>query len=239
LAPKLASIDANIHAYIPFGKLAAMDLSRCNPLGVAVATSARSDRIQSSLSGNRMFRRLVTIGAAGLVVASASAAHALTPEQVSAGFREGTVRYCLEAALRGVTIGELPEGDRTGLAPASPSIRDMVRATNPTGPLWDVLSAQGIVVVSEPAPGACEVLAYGPPVERTFKAVLKDAKKRSKALADVPVKPGYDPIVYRLEQADGGAKIALDLSGAEPGAPGHFFRFSMLNAKVTREAAAP
>jgi len=177
--------------------------------------------------------------AAGFAVLAAPPSQALTAQQISLGFREGAVRYCLEAALRGVSVGQLPDADRAGLVVAAEEMRGMVRASNPNGPLWDVVSARGIVVVSEPAPGVCEVMAYGPPVESTFKAVLKDARKRSAVLTEVRVDPGYDPIVYRLEQAEGGVKIALDLSGAEPGAPGHFARFSMMSAKVTRIVPAP
>ena len=188
-----------------------------------------------------MLRRLAL--AALALPAFAGAAHAMTPEQISAGFKDGALAYCLEAALRGVPVGDLPPDRRGGIAPADETMRGMVEASNPTGPLWDVAVAKGIVVVSEPKPGVCEVMAYGAPVERTFKAVLAGARKQVPALRPVPIQPGYDPIAYRLvlPPAEGGASsasapaptVALELHGAEPGAPGHMSRFSMLTARIT------
>lgn len=175
-----------------------------------------------------------------LLAGSASApAYALSPSDVSRGFREGAVSYCLEGALRGVGLAELPPELMSGIAPADESMRGMVKHSNPTGPIWDVLSARGIVLISEPKAGVCEVVGYGAPVEATFKATLKDARKRSSELAPIPAEAGYDPIVYQLEQTVGAASIMLRLSGAEPGTPGHAFRFSMLSAVVRRAPSTP
>lgn len=173
--------------------------------------------------------------------ACAGAASAMTPAQISTGFKEGALAYCLEAALRGAAVGELPPALRRGISPADETMRGLVEASNPAGPIWDVATAKGIVVVSEPRPGVCEVVAYGAPVERTFKGVLSDARKKLPDLKAVPIKPGYDPIVYRLEQGEAAGGVALELRGAEPGAPGRMFRFSMLTARVTYapKAAAP
>ncbi|MCR5873733.1 hypothetical protein LRS10_05805 [Phenylobacterium sp. J426] len=165
--------------------------------------------------------------------ACAGAAWAMTPAQISAGFQEGAIAYCLQAALRGVAVGDLPAEARQGIAPADETMRGMVEASNPKGPLWDVASAKGIVVVSEPKPGVCKVMAYGAPVERTFKGVLNAARKTLPAFKPVPIQPGYDPIVYRLERNEPAPAIALELRGAEPGAPGRLFRFSMLTARIT------
>lgn len=171
--------------------------------------------------------------AALAIHACASAASAMTPAQISAGFKEGALAYCLEAALRGTAVGELPPEARRGISPADETMRGMVEAANPAGPIWDVATAKGIVVVSEPKAGVCEVMAYGAPVERTFKAVLGDARKKLPGFKPVPIQPGYDPIVYRLEQGEGAGALALELRGAEPGAPGRMFRFSMLTARIT------
>lgn len=182
--------------------------------------------------------RIVPLGLAAILVAvSAGQAQAMTPAAVSAAFQEGVAKYCLESALRGGGIGALPAELRAGIAPSTEDMRDMVRASNPSGPIWDVLSGKGIVVISEPSADVCEVVAYGAPVKATFKGALKAATKREPALKAVPVTPGYNPIVHRLETVEGGAKVTLDLAGAEPGTPGHLFRFSMLTGKVTRAPA--
>ncbi len=56
----------------------------------------------------------------------------------------------------------------------------------------------------------------------------------------VPVKPGYDPIVYQLESVSGGVRYIVHMEGAEPGTPLHALRFSLLYAYVLRgPASAP
>lgn len=169
---------------------------------------------------------------AGLVATQASAA---TPAQVSAAFTEAAVDVCLQAALSGNGVTGLPAPVRDRLTPAEPMLRDLVRTPNPTGSVWEIASARGLMVISEPSPGVCEVSTYGAPVERTFNATMSAARKRIPTLTSVAVQPGYDPIVRRLETQDGPAGAILELSGAEPGAPGHMFRFSTLTAKVTRK----
>ena len=106
---------------------------------------------------------------------------------------------------------------------------------NPNGEVWEIASALGILVITEPSPGECAVFTYGAPVERTFKATMAAARKKVPALNPVPVTPGYNPIVYRLETQEGPAGVTLDLYGAEPGAPGHMFRFPTLHATTTRK----
>lgn len=109
----------------------------------------------------------------------------------------------------------------------------MVEATNPSGPIWDVATAKGIVAVSGPKPGVCEVMAYRAPVARTFKGVLSDARRKAPSFKSTLIEPGYDPIVYRLEHGAPPRSVALELRGAEPGAPRRMFRFSMLTARIT------
>ena len=170
------------------------------------------------------------------VSAPAMTASALTAEDVSRGFRDG-VGVCITAGLQGKSIGQLGETDLKGLSPGGESMRSML---NLSGPVWDVPSAKGIVVVWEPKAGDCEVMAYGPPVDLTFKAVVADAKKQAPKLVDVPIQPGYDPIVYRLNAVENGAvRLDVVLHGAEPGTPGHTFRFSMLKALVMWPSTSP
>ena len=170
------------------------------------------------------------------VSASATTASAMTAEDVSRGFRDG-VGVCITAGLQGKSIGQLGEADRKGLSPGGESVRSML---NLSGPVWDVPAAKGIVVVWEPKSGDCEVMGYGPPVDLTFKAAVADAKKLAPKLVDVAIEPGYDPIVYRLNEVENGAvRLDVMLHGAEPGTPGHTFRFSMLKALVTWPSTSP
>lgn len=179
---------------------------------------------------------VVALAVASVVELRAGSAVALSPDQVGAGFQEAVVNYCLEAALRGVDLSNLPASDRTGITPANESMRDMVGKTNPSGPIWDVRRAQGIVLISEPRKGVCEVLAYGAPVERTFKRTLDSARKRAPGLVEKAADAAYNPIAYRLEKVSDGTRVSVRLSGAEPGTPGHMMRFSLLMATVARDA---
>jgi hypothetical protein len=183
-----------------------------------------------------MHRRLIVTGLAlALVGGVATKAMAATSVDVGAAFVEAAVDVCLEASLSGGGIANLPPAVRARLTVASPGMRGLVRSPNPNGEIWEIASALGYMVITEPSPGECEVFTYGAPVERTFKATMAAALKKVPALIPVPVTPGYDPIVYRLETQEGPAGVTLDLHGAEPGAPGHRFRFPTLTARTTRK----
>ena len=166
-------------------------------------------------------------------------AHALTPQQVSEGFIRGVVDYCLKATLAGSSISALPDSDRVGLTQAPEQQKMMLGPEAKDAPAWEVAPAAGIVVVYEPSAGVCKVFAYGPPVELTFSETLRRAQKAAPNFTETHPKPGYDPIVSGLERIQAGKKITIQLSGAEPGTPGHAFRFSMLKATVELAPEVP
>lgn len=169
-----------------------------------------------------------------LIAGVSNEAIAATPDEVGAAFVEAAVEVCLQASLSGGGIAGLPPAVRSRLSIASPEMQGLVRSPNPNGEIWEIASALGMMVITEPSPGECEVFTYGAPVERTFKATMAAARKKVPTLKRIAVTPGYDPIVYRLETQEGPAGITLDLHGAEPGAPGHMFRFSTLTARTAR-----
>jgi len=173
--------------------------------------------------------------ALALVGGVAAKAMAATSDDVAAAFVEAAVDVCLEASLSGGGIANLPPAVRARLTVASPEIREMAVSPNPNGEAWEIASALGILIITEPSPGECAVFTYGAPVERTFKATMAAARKKVPTLNPVPVTPGYNPIVYRLESQEGPARVTLDLYGAEPGAPGHMFRFPTLHATTSRK----
>ncbi len=72
------------------------------------------------------------------------------------------------------------------------------------------------------------------PVDQTFKDVLFAMDKTFPQLKPVAVQPGYNPIVYQLEGVLSGRRFVLHMEGAEPGVPGHDFRFSLLYGYVLR-----
>jgi hypothetical protein len=103
-----------------------------------------------------------------------------------------------------------------------------------------VISGAGIVVLTEPAEGACEVLAYGPRVRPVF-------ERAAKAVTDlragyVQTENGEDAkdIFRTFERiAPTGEKVIIELVGGEPGMEGRQFRYPLMNAFVKRSGAAP
>ncbi|WP_140984366.1 hypothetical protein [Asticcacaulis tiandongensis] len=175
------------------------------------------------------------ISIAGLMVLMATGAAAATPQQVANGFVEG-VGVCLEASLLGVKVSALPPAYSKLIRKGDEAGRFLVSATNPDGPIWDVKSAAGQVIISEAADGDCEVVTYGAPVESTFKSALNVIQKRDSRFIDAGDKPdSYTPIRYGLVAEAEDSKIHIVLQGAEPGtAPQRRFRFSTLSARILR-----
>jgi len=158
----------------------------------------------------------------------AGASAAATPQQIAAGFVDGT-GICLEASLRGVAIKALPAEFKTRDAKAPESARFMTGSRNTNGPIWTVNTAPGNVLISEAAAGDCEVISFGPPVDDTLKQASTAIVAREPAFTDAGDKPdSYTPIRYGLRH--GGVHVILE--GAEPGTvPGRYFRFSTLSAR--------
>jgi hypothetical protein len=132
----------------------------------------------------------------------------------------------------GVSVGQLPQTARAGLTPSPEEQKKGMLGSDAGAQAWDVPPAQGIVMVYEPAPGVCKVMGYGAPVAATFGEALRRAERAFPDFHRIELKPGYDPIRMGLERSAGGKTLRIVLSGAEPGAPGHMFRFSLLTASV-------
>lgn len=171
---------------------------------------------------------------AGLVAAAlfavAGTASALTPQEISEGFANGVI-VCLKAVEAGGSVADLPEASRAGLEPSSAGQKAML-GPDADSPAWDVAPAKGVVMVFEPKRGGCRVMAYGPPVQLTFQETVGRARAAYPDFANSPLTAGYDPIVAGLERTAGVNRLVVELRGAEPGTPGHTFRFSTLSAVV-------
>jgi len=161
---------------------------------------------------------------------------ALTPDQVATGFIDA-VKVCARSAIVGVPISQLPESDRAGLLPGKPDL--LALGGFPDGrPVYDVLSAKGIVQIGEPKGGECIVLAYGPPVRPVFADTARILTAEDFGFSETRNTETPSDILRDLEQprgADGKAKVHL--VGGEPGMQGRRFRFPMLDATVTWSSA--
>ena len=172
---------------------------------------------------------LIVLLSALFVSAQHAAAQNVTPGDVADAYVEG-VTLCARAKVAGGGIAQLPENERAQVAEAAPQMRALSRA--PEGrPVWDVLSARGIVVISEPTDSQCDVTAYGPRVRPVFERVAQALS----AAGFIEVETQQDPgaILRAFERVEGERSVRVRLDGGEPGMPGRMSRFPVLVAFVS------
>ena len=178
--------------------------------------------------------RFVIAAVLAAMLAAPVSAQQLTANQVGDGFVEA-VALCAKAKLAGGGIAALGEADRALVAEGDAQAQAFARS--PEGrPVWDVVSARGIVLISEPADHRCDVIAYGPRVEPVFSAVTARLRRDDLnfSVIDAPQTPSAIVRVY--QRVSGEARVEIRLDGGEPGMPGRTFRFPMLLAFVTSNA---
>lgn len=173
----------------------------------------------------------------GAPAAAADGRPALTAEDVTKAFVEA-VGICAKAAFRKQSIGQLPAADRTRVAVADERIRTFAQA--PEGrPAYDVLSASGIVVITERAPNSCEVLAYGPRVRPTFERAGAALVGLGMSYVEVENGENAADIFRTYERVSAtGEKISVRFIGGEPGMEGREFKFPLMNAYFSRSGGA-
>jgi len=175
-------------------------------------------------------RRILFAALSALFVsAHPAAAQNLTPEDVADAYVEG-VSLCARAKTAGGGIAQLPENERAQVTDAAPQMRALARA--PEGrPVWDVLSARGIVVISEPTDSQCDVTAYGPRVRPVFERVAEALS--AAGFTEVATQQDPSAILRAFEHVEGERRVRVLLDGGEPGMPGRMSRFPVLVAFVS------
>ena len=167
------------------------------------------------------------------MASTAGAAYAqMTPAHIAAGFSEGVTDVCVPAVTVAGGIAALPDSVRALVSPAPEDARFLAQSRNPTGPIWNLESAKGVVIVSEPGPGQCEVLAYGPPVTPTFRS-MTSVLTATAFVEDLASRRGPPFLHQEFVGSGSNAEVKVILDGSEPGAPGRTFRFSLLSGYVT------
>ena len=169
------------------------------------------------------------VAAAALCVAlAAPPAHAqVSADDVADAFVEA-VALCARAKLAGGGIADLAQAENR-VAAAGEDARAFLRA--PEGrPIWDVLAARGIVLISEPDESRCEVTAYGPRVRPVFDRVAAELTGGNLEFTETEVPQDPSAIVRDFNRTNPNVNVRLD--GGEPGMPGRTFRFPMLLAFV-------
>jgi hypothetical protein len=196
-------------------------------------------------SGPNLRAALVALATAGLLALPADAqtsnltspSSGLTKAEVETVFA-AAIFDCLRTRMDGQSIRDLPASDRADLRPASADDRIWAQNPSPETPVWVTEKLGYLLSIAEPAPERCEVRAIQLPVEDTFRVVRFAMSKAFPDFKPVTLRPGYDPIAYQLEMVDHDTRYVLHLEGAEPGAPMHAFRFSLLYALFLRQPAS-
>lgn len=162
---------------------------------------------------------------------------ALTADDVSKAFIEG-MTLCAKAAFRKQSVAQLPAPDRALVAQADQQLRTFAQV--PDGrPAFDVLSASGIVVISEREPGSCEVLAYGPRVRPTFQRAGDALVGLHMSYVETENGETAAEVFRTYERVSAtGEKVSARFVGGEPGMEGRTFRFPVLNVFFSRSGGA-
>jgi hypothetical protein len=145
---------------------------------------------------------------------------------------------CAKAAFRRQSIGQLPATDRALVGQADQTMRDYAQA--PEGrPAYEVLSASGVVVITERERNSCEVLAYGPRVRPAFEraGAALVALRMSYALIENGETPSDIFRTYERVSATG-EKVSARFIGGEPGMGGREFKFPVINVFFSRSGGA-
>lgn len=171
---------------------------------------------------------VVAAMAAAPVLAQRSAVSAdLSPAAAAEAFKQAVVSVCVPAVTGGgVSALALAREGNVQPTQDAETRRQAGAAADET--VWDVADARGVVTVREKA-GQCVVTVYGPASGPTVAdATLALVLRGFEALAGPA-----DGFTQTLTGRRNGRRMLVQLSGANPGGPGHQSKFSVVTATVS------
>lgn len=169
------------------------------------------------------------VALAGFAHAQRAAVSAdLSPEAAAEVFRNAVLEACVPA-VTGAGVSGLSAAQRGKLQPTNDAETRKQAGAGPDETVWDVMDGKGVVTVREKA-GRCVVSVYGPPAVPTMMSVAQGLTGGAgfERLAG----GAGGGISQTLSGSSGGKSVMVQLSGSEPGMPGHQSRFSVLTATV-------
>lgn len=178
------------------------------------------------------------ISAIGLALLLAAPAHAqreavspdLSPEIAGQVFARTVADICVPA-VAGNGIGALSAAQAGTLRQTQDVETRKQAGAEADETVWDVMDGKGVVTVREKA-GRCAVSVYGAPAKETV-------KRTAKALQSAPG-AGFAGTVSATELTTrsvlefGSRNVLAEVTGSEPGSPGHQSKFSVVTATVSR-----
>lgn len=170
---------------------------------------------------------LVCGGAASAQRAAVSAD--LSPEAAGQAFRRAVVEGCVQA-VTGPGVSATAAAQTGKLQPTQDAETRKQAGAGPNETVWDVAEARGVVTIRETA-GRCIASVYGPPSAPTILSVSQALSTAGfEALAGPATSGGF---TQTLVGSHNGKRVSVQLSGAEPGAPGNRSTFSVVTATVS------
>ena len=172
--------------------------------------------------------------AIALTVLACSSAHAqrnavsvdLSPEAAAQAFKAAVVDVCVPA-VSGGGVSALPAARNGKVQPTQDVETRRQAGASADETVWDVVEARGVVTLREKS-GRCVVSVYGPPTSATIAdATMTLLVHGFEALAGPAT--GF---TQALMGRSGGRRVMVQLSGVEPGSPGHQSKFSVVTATV-------
>ena len=145
---------------------------------------------------------------------------------------------CLTHVERGVAVADLSPEYRSGIAPAQGADARLTVGRETATAVWTSTLLGSHLKLAEFGPAKCMITADQLPVEDTLNKAAQATERLDPPFVATPVTPGYWPVVHELERTAAAKHITIRLEGAEPGAPGHASRFSLLLATVTGTPAS-
>ncbi|MFZ4687149.1 MAG: hypothetical protein ACOYMK_16245 [Hyphomonadaceae bacterium] len=151
----------------------------------------------------------------------------LSPAAAGEAFKQAVVSVCLPA-VSGAGVSALALAQDGKVQPTQDVETRRQAGAAPDETVWDVADARGVVTVREKA-GQCVVTVYGPAsgptvADTTLALVLRGF--------EALVGPA-DGFRQTLTGRSNGRRMLVQMSGANPGAPGHRSKFSVVSASVS------
>ena len=152
----------------------------------------------------------------------------LSPEMAGEIFGKAVIEACVPA-VAGSGVSGLAAAREGRVTPTQDAEMRRQAGAAADETVWEVTEARGVVTVREAA-GRCTVSVYGPATAPTIIAAMQSLGAAGfSAMAGTA---GGDGFRQTMLGAQGGKRVSVQLSGAEPGSAGHQSRFSVTTATV-------
>lgn len=172
---------------------------------------------------------VVAAMASSAVAQRAAVSADLSPEAAGQAFRRAVVEGCIPAAA-GPGLSAVAAAQQGRLQPTQDAETRRQSGASMDETVWDVPEARGVVTLREKA-GRCIASVYGPASGPTILNVAQALTTAGFEAMAGPAAPSGG-FTQTLVGSHNGKRVTVQLSGAEPGAPGNQSKFSVVTATV-------